>query len=45
MTVSELIAKLLDLPGEAPIALSTRYGEADDFTVEKADDGWIVFDG
>jgi hypothetical protein len=45
VTVSELIAILQTKPGDAQVALATRHGEAEEFTVEDADDGWVVLDG
>ena len=44
MTVAELIAELRKYSPETQVSLSTRHGEADEFTVEEADDGWIVLE-
>lgn len=46
MTVEELITALGELPADAQVCLATRHGgEAEDFTVEMSDDGWVVLDG
>jgi hypothetical protein len=46
MTVEELIIALGELPADAQVCLSTRRGgEAEDFTVETSDDGWVVLEG
>jgi hypothetical protein len=46
MTVEELITALGEMPADANVCLSTkRGGEAEDFTVEASDDGWVVLEG
>ena len=45
MTVEQLISKLGDMPADAKVALFTkRSHEADAFTVELSDDGWVVLE-
>jgi hypothetical protein len=46
MTVEELISALGELPADASVCLTTkRGGEAEDFTVEMSDDGWVCLEG
>lgn len=44
MTVEELMTKLGDMPADAQVALYTKHGEADEFTVELSDDNWVVLE-
>lgn len=46
MTVEQLISALGDMPADANVCLTTKTaGEAEDFTVELSDDGWVVLEG
>jgi hypothetical protein len=45
MTVEELITALGDLPADASVSLAIGLAEAQEFTVEVADDGWVVLEG
>ena len=44
MTAGELIEALAKFPADTPVALVTRHGEAESFSVER-DEDWIVLEG